>query len=183
MLTRSWSRVLSLALAAGLVATGCAGSIPVPLPGRGDARDGDFLLTIRTPRTAYASDEPIQIETTLTYVGPLVGTDASGPAGGLVHFRLDHLDGPLDMEPAVDGACAAYRLARGEVRSVKFVKSGGFSADEPNAGFWGRYFRDPDLRLPPGRWRVTAIADFYTPAGCGEGVQHLLEASVEFTVS
>ena len=157
------------------------GSASADGPGRDIARDGAFVLTISTPRVLYASGEPIEIGATLTYVGPLETVAASGSGSGLVGFAIDELDGTRDQLPSATSDCAAYEFTRNEAMSVPFTKSGGYDLTEPDGQFWQQFFKDPQLRLPRGRWRISAVTDFTTPGGC-QGEKHALRASVDLLV-
>ena len=57
--------------------------------------------------------------------------------------------------------CAKHDYARLAPVAIQFQKSGGYSADDPNAAFYRTYFADPVLRLPAGHWKLTAIANGY----------------------
>jgi hypothetical protein len=173
-------RTVAVALVLLLVTAGC-GAAPVPLPVEVTDVDAGFRLTISAPRTLYRSDEPIDIGATLTYIGPEAVGQVTGSGSGVVHFRLEDLDGPLDMAPVITSDCARHRFDRGVPQQVPFQKSGGWSADDPNAAFWKAFFEDPVLRLQPGRWRVIAEASFVVP-DCG-GEQQLLEAPLELVVA
>ncbi len=61
-------------------------------------------------------------------------------------------------------------------------KSGGFSADDPDAAFFRAFLNgDPVVRLPPGDWTITANAHFVEEAGC-TGKVHLMTASIPIHV-
>lgn len=181
MSTRSMTlRTVAVALGLLLVAATC-GAAPGPLPVQVTDIDAGFRLTISTARTVYRSDEPIEVGATLTYIGPEGVAQVTGSGSGVVHFRLEHLDGPLDMAPVITADCARHRFVRGVPQQVPFQKSGGWSADDPNAAFWKAYFDDPLFRLPSGRWRVIAQAAFVVPECGGEG--QLLEAPLDLVVA
>jgi hypothetical protein len=65
--------------------------------------------------------------------------------------------------------------------SIPFIKNGGYSGDDPNAGYWKAFFDDPVLRLPAGRWRLSANFQGMTSDRC-EGAMHRLQAAVTFDV-
>jgi hypothetical protein len=45
-----------------------------------------------------------------------------------------------------------------------YVKSVGWSNDDPDAALYRAFAADPKLHLPPGRWRVTAeVSGFLAP--------------------
>ena len=56
-------------------------------------------------------------------------------------------------------------------------KSGGFSADDPNADFYRSFFADPLVHLPAGDWTLTAVASLVDGYG-GSGESYTLRAAV-----
>lgn len=138
-----------------------------------------FRLTIRTASHGYRADEPIDVSTVLAYAGPAQRVEVAGSGSGIVIFAIEQLDGPIRIEGGGSADCHPWTIPRGE-NAVPFSKSGGYSTDDPLADFYARYFDDPALRLPAGRWRITALANFYPPGCEGEGIR--MAASVEVTV-
>ena len=59
------------------------------------------------------------------------------------------------------------------------VKSGGFSADDPDAAFYRAFFSEPLVRLPAGRWEIAAVASFVVG---DRRPEHSLRASITVTV-
>ncbi len=156
-------------------ASSSATSDPAP---SGEGRDALFRLTIGADRGRYAADEPIEIATTLRYIGDEPATVSSSGAG-LVAFGIEQLDGPVDAGWARNDDCARFDYRPGEVEAIEFQKSGGYSNDDPMADFWREFFADPELRLPTGQYRITARAEYGDP-GCG-GWQ-TIEASIVIVV-
>ncbi|MBA2275999.1 MAG: hypothetical protein H0W00_04775 [Chloroflexi bacterium] len=144
----------------------------------GQGSDELFALTIGADRSRYAADEPIEIATTLRYIGDEPATVSSSGAG-LVAFGIEQLDGPVDAGWARNDDCARFDYRPGEVEAIEFQKSGGYSNDDPMADFWREFFADPELRLPAGQYRITARAEYGDP-GCG-GWQ-TIEASIVIVV-
>ena len=181
------TRVLTtLALAAALLSA-CATSPPatavVGEPATDVAEDGTFRLELRLPRATFASDEVIEPVAELTYLGPAAEVVATGSGSGPVLFGLRQLDGRREMGPAATGDCAPHPFVAGEPGTYEYTKSGGYADDDPDAAFYRAFFGDPELHLPPGRWRVTASIDLSTaPDGCGDPWHHI-EASLEFVVT
>ncbi len=132
----------------------------------GEGSDELFALSIRADRGRYAADEPIEIATTLRYIGDEQTTVTSSGAG-LVAFGIEQLDGPVDAGIGRDDDCARFDYPPGHAESVEFHKSGGYSNDDPMAEFWRTFFADPQLRLPAGEYRITARADYGAP-DCGD---------------
>lgn len=145
---------------------------------QGEGNDELFALTIQADRDHYAADEPIEIATTLRYIGAEPTTVTSSGAG-LVAFGIEQLDGPVDGGWARNDDCVRYVFRPGDTESVEFRKSGGYSNDDQMADFWRTFFTDPELRLPAGQYRITAIAVYGAPE-CGD--ERIIEASVVIVV-
>ncbi|HWP62851.1 MAG TPA: hypothetical protein VNO86_05220 [Candidatus Binatia bacterium] len=146
------------------------------------AHDEAFELVLRLPRLDWAEGEPIEVEAQLTYTGPQPTVVVSGSGSGLVLFGLEQVGGPIRIGGAATSDCVPRTLERGIPLVVPYQKSGAFSNDDPKAAWYRAFFADPLLRLPAGRWRLTASADFFTGPPCG-GDRHTLEVGVELVVS
>ena len=174
-------RALALALGC-LLSLGCAAPEPSPSPAdplppaepieaRAGGPDG-FELVLRSEKQVYAVDEPMTVGATLVYRGPLDSIDLFGSGSGPLIFSLEQLDGPIDMQPVLTADCARHTFLRDEVLRKPFAKSGGFSDDEPMAGFWRAFFADRQLRLPAGTWRINASMSLDAGECGGQPVRH-----------
>lgn len=143
--------------------------------------DASFRLTLEVGRERYRADELIDARATLTYLGPQPSVAAWGSGSGLVVMILEQLDGPLDPGGGSNASCAATDLVIGQSLDIPYSKSGGFSADDPNADWYNWFFASPALRLPAGVWRLAASLDA-SFGGCGAPDRHRLETSVTFQV-
>jgi hypothetical protein len=139
-----------------------------------------FKLRIRAGPGVYRAGEPIQVWAWLTYTGPKPQEKLVASGSGLVQFSWEQQDGQRRQDGAGTADCAPYSIDRTQVLAVPFAKSGGFSGDDPDAGFWRQYFQDPVLRLPAGRYRIHALTNFFV-GECG-GPEHRLDAAVKITV-
>lgn len=147
-------------------ATGTAESGGLPTQASARSPDGSFELTLRAERDRYRSDEAIAIAATWTYLGPAETIEITGSGGGIVGFGLREIGGRRQLQAARTADCRIYRFTRGQPTAQPYVKSGGFSPDtDPDAAFWADFFKDGELRLPAGRWEISAVAD-YLGAGC-----------------
>lgn len=163
------------------VLLGCAPPAPSVAIEQVDRRqDGTFGLEIRTPRNRYSVTEAIPIVTNYVYLGPQARTIAGG-AQSLVTFALEQIDGPLDMAGGSDLICVQHQLTARQPVAVPFLKTAGWSNDDPLAGFWRAYLADKELHLPPGSWRITASLDAIMAPDC-VGQEHRVDASVAFVV-
>ncbi|MDQ3691298.1 MAG: hypothetical protein M3406_14960 [Chloroflexota bacterium] len=144
---------------------------------------GEFRLDHVVEQDRYRAGQPIQANATLTYLGTDPSVTQWGSGTGIVGIRIRQLDGPIDPGGASTTDCIAYELTPDEPMRVQFGKSGSFADDDPLAEFYGAYFADPLLRLPPGRWEISAWASF-TAGGddCGANSSIYLTAPVEITV-
>ena len=144
--------------------------------------DGDFRLTISAPRTVWRTDEVIELGATLEYFGTPRETTLRGSGSGPVVFSLVELTGERRMGAAYTSDCATHVIGVDDPIVTPYQKSGGYSADEPDAAFWEAFFADPELHLPPGQWRVTAEALFDDGPDCtANPVQ--LSASIVLTIT
>jgi hypothetical protein len=167
------------------VATACSPVIPSePLPAgvpvEQTVRDDVFTLTLRAPRNVWRAGEPIGVEALLTFVGPAQQVNVVGSGSGLVMFSLEQLDGDLDVGGGADADCASHPMTRGRPVVTPYQKSGGWSAEDPNAGKLEAFFRDPVFRLPTGTYQVFATFTGFL-GECG-GVEHSLRADIGLLV-
>lgn len=49
---------------------------------------------------------------------------------------------------------------QGKTVAYPFVKSGGYSSNDPDAAFWKSFYAEKELRLPAGTYLVTASSNF-----------------------
>lgn len=150
----------------------------------GRVRSDRFDLRISTDQEQVVEGEPIVITTTLGYTGPFKNRQASvtGPSGSLVAFRVKQIGGPVDSGPGWGAQCWQHRFAPGEVIEIPFEKSGGYDREGPLAEFWEDWFEDPELRLPAGRFEITAILHHGAPGSRCAGAHRTLAASVAIEV-
>lgn len=164
------------------IAVALAGCALFPDSDRLEARDADdtFELVLRVGSTRYPANQPIDAVATLSYLGPDAGMGLVGSGSGLIQFSAKQLDGRLDIAGAGHLDCKPYRIDKGGPLVVPYEKSGGWSADNPDAAFYEAFFKDPIFRLPRGTWRISAAAGFYEEE-CA-GVQHRLGAELTIFV-
>jgi hypothetical protein len=142
----------------------------------GTAQDDTFYFEILADKAAYAPDEPIDVVASFTYLGPNA-TERVFHAASPVGFRIEEIGGTRVMGGGMDLPCLFTDVESGVPETVPFAKSG--SPTDGEAGFDRAWYADPELRLPPGRWRI--VANLWVSLGeCGVG--HRLEAAVEVAV-
>jgi len=180
-------RAIAVLVAMALVLGSCGDepqSVPAqPPPFIVQVRDADFTLTWRVDAQRVSSTDSLRLEARLLYTGPSQAIKAW--AGfSLVHFYFRQADGPLFLEPTIESIGICHDVQRGEPVVVEYRKSGTFAEPgDPNFPVMNAFLRDPELHFPPGRWRITAIADF-SLGGCGGGgVPIHIEAPGEIVVA
>lgn len=144
--------------------------------------DAVFKLRIAAEQDRYRAGQLID-----GIVAELVNIAASDPAaltgsgGGLVGFAIERDSPHLRIDPVWTMDCVPYSLPRDQALTYAFSKSGGYAPEDPNADFFRAYFASRQLRLPAGRWTITAIANFNEGSDC-RGPLHNLSASISLTV-
>ncbi len=177
-------RLATAALAFGIVLGACAEQTPpspvsssVDVAQRASDVQGAFQLTFELPRTTYRAGEAIEGQATLGVVGgSAVAFGSSG--GGPFVFDVAEVGGLRRVGGAMTADCAPYRLEPGRPMVSAIIKSGGYSADDPEAAF-AQAFLDgnPVVSLPAGDWRITAGASLVEGEGCS-GASRSLAAPI-----
>ncbi len=142
--------------------------------------DDLFRLSNHADQATYHSTDAIAVHAVLTYTGTDASFVPAGSGEGLVAFGLRQLDGTLDMEAAVTADCVPHPMTPGVPQTIPFFKSGAYEPEASDAGFWSRFFADPLLHLPPGRWSIIAQGSMGGPE-CAPPL-HDLTATVVVTV-
>ena len=140
--------------------------------------DALFTVTVSIPSAQVTATTAIEPVARFGYVGPLASVDVHHGAP-LVYWSIHELGGQRAMIGGVDTVCLQSTLVAGQIAKQEFAKSGGISED-PRTGFDLAWFRQPLLRLPAGRWSISATFDG-TLGGCG-GERHQVSAAVEVDV-
>lgn len=161
-------------LLAVLLATGCAETRAVD-------QDRDWVLTITSPKSNWATREAIVVTAELRYVGPGAGTEFFGSGSGPLFFDFSEVGGTRVLGGGGHSDCKRYEIQADAPLVMPYRKSGGWTAEDPNAVFYRGFIADPLLHLPLGEWEVGVRAGFSMPPGCS-GRSVSLRASVVLTV-
>jgi hypothetical protein len=140
-----------------------------------------FQLVFSLPSTTFTAGEAIEGEAMLSLTAP-GAVELGGSGGGLLGFEFREVGGRRHIEPAWMADCVPHRLADDRPIVSGITKSGGFSADDPEAAFYRAFFADPLVRLPAGEWEISAIASIVEGADCS-GPAGSLRASIRVTVT
>jgi len=178
-----------VALAAILIAvTGCS---PAPTPSEATRSFDDpvaetsadgFTLTLAVEDAQVAAGEEIHPSAALGH-DRADDVALTGSSSGIVFFSVTRIeDGLTSGPPAHHDDCVPQVVPAGPPLPIPFSKSGGFAPEDPGAEFLEIYFRDPDLTLPAGTWRIDAVTYAWIGDECsGEPLD--LATSVEVVVS
>lgn len=144
------------------------------------AVNDDFIsLTIVADNSVYKADEVIECYATLTNMGeePITVLH-SNP---LVVFYIeggDYFSGSYGREDSLNRTTF---VPEEELR-IEFQKSGGWSADDPNAAFYKTFYEEKELRLPVGQYTLAAHLEYSTDENNMQGTQQMLEVTILITV-
>ena len=150
-----------LAVATALLVVACSSEpSPDPSPPTAVAQDQGFVLVMAVPTDHFAEGQAIDVRTTLTWTGPAPKAAIWGSGMGPVGFLYEELTGrKRTLGGVMTSDCAQHPYDRGAVTRIPIGKSVAWSEDDPDAAFYREFSRDPLLRLPAGRWRITAELD------------------------
>ncbi len=148
---------------------------PNPLAASASVTDGDFRLTITSPKATWGTDEAIEVGTTLEYLGPEAKATLWGSLSGLIRFGVVEVSGDRIMGgefaasvgPPGQRDCGPHVISAAANITAPFSKGGVYDANDPHIDFYDEYLADPQLYLPPGQWEIITRATF--DAGDEEG--------------
>lgn len=121
-------------------------------------KDNQFEMKLNIEKTKFKVGEPIVYSTSLTYIG---NNESFTIWGGHTYILFTVTDGKkIKMEGVNTAELTSTKLNRRETHEFPFFKSGGYSADDPDAGFWKKFYLEKDLILPAGTYLITAYCDF-----------------------
>ena len=178
---------MRIALAALLLihVAGCSTAEPSPSTPENASgsvtRTGITLSATAEPARA-ASGEVIEVVATLEHDAP-ADLELSGSSTGFVFFSVTRFeDGVTSGDPVMSSDCVRHVLPADERTIVALEKAGGFDPDNPEDDFKEAYFSDPELRLPPGTWRIDVTTAATIGLDCGgEPLDLALELIVTVT--
>lgn len=121
-------------------------------------KDDQFEMRLNINKTKFKVGEPIVYSASLTYIGNSKSILIWGPRTYIVFSVTDGKK--IKMTGANTAELTSTNLTRGETREYPFFKSGGYSSNDPDAGFWKKFYAEKDLLLPAGTYLITAQCDF-----------------------
>jgi hypothetical protein len=140
-------------------------------------RDDHFELRLQSDKSAYFSDEPIDVRATIAYLG-----SDSASYSDSIWLGGVQTDGANRLSEICCGVLSCLiRPARDLPVEVAFVNSA-FDAEGPDAGWINAFRGQPLLHLAPGRWRLTAMLDGEIPGCRSDASETHLQVSIDIAV-
>lgn len=150
---------------------------PANPPAIAETRDGDFILTLSSPKTVWTTHEEIEVSASLTYAGDELDMTV-GEGAPPIGFTIRSATG----QGATVGTgrfrpCIQYPVGRDSPVVATLTKDGILVEEGvPAASPFGHTFSaNPDLQLEPGEWEFTASTTF-AERTCGD--DHQLKVSI-----
>lgn len=120
--------------------------------------DFKFKVNLYLDKLEYKSTDKIELFATLEYIGE---QESITVWHGLPYFHFYITDGKnFNTGGITHTILTSTTLKKEEVYFFPYVKNGGFSEDDPDADFWRGFYRQKDLYLPRGTYKVTASTAF-----------------------
>ena len=140
------------------------------------AEDENFRVRTYINQLILEENREITLYSTIEYIG---SKDAITIWSGEPYFNYTIFDGQEYFSQGVTlSVLKATQLKKGEVYTLPFAKSGGFSQDDPKAEFWQQFYAEKELRLPKGDYTFRAYTDF----ALDEDLKEKVDLAVEFQV-
>lgn len=138
-----------------------------------------FELSIVADNSVYKANEAIECYALLETIGEEpIAVLHSDP---LVVFFIkgeEYFKGDYARQDSLNRTT----FVPGDEKRYGFQKSGGWSADHPNASFYEEFYADDELRLPAGKYTLGVQIGYSTDENDMRGTQQTLEAFISITV-
>ena len=120
--------------------------------------DENFLVKTYINKLEFKEKEEISMYSTIEYIGE---KDSITIWSGEPYFHYEIYDGKeYFSEGMTQDILKQTVLNKGEIYTIPFSKSGGYSEEDPKADFWKQYYSEKELKLPKGKYFFTAYTDF-----------------------
>lgn len=139
------------------------------------SRDKNFELTLYLDSTTYTEKDLITCYATVEYIGDedSITVYSSDP---IVSFTLKD-DQYFNGESIVHTILIPITYEKGKSVQYNYIKSGGWSEDDPNAGFYRRFYSNPELLLPAGNYEISATI------ACSSDINNIPESEFQKNVT
>ena len=120
--------------------------------------NSDFVMTLNSDKEVYSTTDIIHIWGTLEYVGDSDTIEIWHACPFMLFSITDGDD--FDIGGMTVDILASSVLEKSRVYHFDYQKSGGWSADAPDAKYWEDFFKEKDLLLPKGKYTITLNGGF-----------------------
>ncbi|MBR0600283.1 hypothetical protein [Sinanaerobacter chloroacetimidivorans] len=141
------------------------------------ASDENFLVKTYIEKLQFKEAEEISLYSTIEYIGEKDSIDIW--SGEPYFHHIIYKNGEVFSGDFTLNILKKTELKKGEIYTIPFSKSGGFSEDDPDADFWREFYSEKTLRLPNGEYTFSAITSFTLDKEQQEKVQLKTEFTVE----
>ncbi len=118
-------------------------------------KDDIFELKMYIDKNTYTQDQVIKCYATLEYIGEEDSITVYS-ADPLVGFSIKD-DKYFDGEYNAWTILKTTTLEKGEIVRFDYAKSGGWSAEDPNADFYKNFYSEKELILPIGKYEISTM--------------------------
>jgi hypothetical protein len=111
-----------------------------------------FELNLYSDKQEYKITDKIKIWATLKYIG---NNGQIRIWHALPYISFSITDGKtFKTGDLFNTVLTSTVLVKGKLYKFNYAKSGGYSADDPNADFWKKFYQEKNLYLPKGEYTV-----------------------------
>jgi len=118
----------------------------------------DFIMTLNSDKKVYKTTDIINIWGTLEYIGDKNKVKIWHSCPFMLFSITDGND--FNIGGITMSILTSSVLTKNTVYHFDYQKSGGWSADAPDAKFWEDFFSEPDLLLPAGEYTIRLHGGF-----------------------
>ncbi|MFS0862945.1 hypothetical protein [Fredinandcohnia sp. 179-A 10B2 NHS] len=140
----------------------------------------DLVYRLVSDKDSYQEGEKVKIHAELEYIGELDSITIYHAASPF-YFDITEKSRGYEIEYAMNEPLLSTTLQKGEPYREEYVKSGGFSDQDPPdyVSFMKRFFEEEGF--PVGQYEINGSARFYT--GENEKKDYTIEARISFNVN
>lgn len=117
-----------------------------------------FELNLYSDKNSYKTNEKIKIWATLKYIGENSKMKIWHADPYISFYISDGKD--FNTGGTFNTILATTELEKEKLYHFDYSKSGGFSADDPKADFWKKFYSEKDLYLPEGEYTIKVSTAF-----------------------
>lgn len=140
------------------------------------AQNEHFLVKTYVNKLEVKEGEAISLYSTIEYIGEAEQIEIW--SGDPYFHHMIYRDEEVFSGGMTLDILKKTELKKGEVYTIPFVKSGGYSEDDPDADFWKDFFAEEELKLPKGTYTFAGITAFTLD----QEQQERVELKTEFVV-